>query len=286
MPEQFIAIDVETANPDLASICQIGAVTIVGGQITDSWQTLVNPEDYFDGLNVSIHGIQETDVAQALTFPQVASHLKDLLRGEVVASHTPFDRVALNRVCDKYNLPQIECVWLDTARVCRRAWPQFAQKGYGLGNMATWCEIEFQHHNAEEDARVAGLILLRAIEHTGVSLEEWLNRVKQPIGSHGSSRFTREGKPDGPLFGEWLVFTGTLCMPRREAADLAAASGCNVQNSPRENTTLLVVGDQDLRKLRGYKKSSKHRKAEQLIASGQSIRVIGESDFLALVEGG
>ena len=112
MTNQFVAIDVETANPDLASICQIGAVTIAGGKITDRWQTLVNPEDYFDGFNVSIHGIQETDVAQAPTFPQVVSHLKDLLRGEIVASHTPFDKVAFNRVCDKYNLPQMECSWL------------------------------------------------------------------------------------------------------------------------------------------------------------------------------
>jgi DNA polymerase-3 subunit epsilon len=48
-------------------------------------------------------------------------------------------------------------------------------------------------------------------------------------------------------------------------------------------TTLLVVGDQDIRKLAGHEKSSKHRKAEELITKGQSIRILRESDFKELV---
>ena len=50
-----------------------------------------------------------------------------------------------------------------------------------------------------------------------------------------------------------------------------------------KDTTLLVVGDQDLRVLHGHEKSSKHRKAEMLIAQGQSIRILGESDFRRIV---
>lgn len=52
----------------------------------------------------------------------------------------------------------------------------------------------------------------------------------------------------------------------------------------KKTTTLLVVGDQDIQKLAGHEKSSKHRKAEQLIAEGQHIRILGESDFLRLVK--
>ena len=44
----FNAIDVETANADRASICQIGIVHVRDGEIEDRWQTLVNPEDWFD----------------------------------------------------------------------------------------------------------------------------------------------------------------------------------------------------------------------------------------------
>ena len=59
----FNSIDVETANADRASICQIGIVHIRDGQIEDQWQTLVNPEDWFDPWNISIHGIDESAVS-------------------------------------------------------------------------------------------------------------------------------------------------------------------------------------------------------------------------------
>ena len=53
----FISVDVETANPDHASICQIGIVCFRQGQQAEQWESLVNPEDYFDEMNVFIHGI-------------------------------------------------------------------------------------------------------------------------------------------------------------------------------------------------------------------------------------
>ncbi len=67
----FVAIDVETANPDLASICQIGLVAFEKGRAVDDWDSLVNPEDYFDSWNVSIHGIMPHMVSAAPRFPDL-----------------------------------------------------------------------------------------------------------------------------------------------------------------------------------------------------------------------
>jgi DNA polymerase-3 subunit epsilon len=44
-----------------------------------------------------------------------------------------------------------------------------------------------------------------------------------------------------------------------------------------------VAGDQDIRKLAGHEKSSKQRKAEELMKKGQHIRIIGESDFKSII---
>jgi len=52
-----------------------------------------------------------------------------------------------------------------------------------------------------------------------------------------------------------------------------------VASGVTKKTTLLVVGDQDIKKLAGYEKSSKHRKAEELIQSGIPLRILKESDF-------
>jgi len=62
---------------------------------------------------------------------------------------------------------------MDTAQVVRNAWDQFRQKGYKLDKIATYLGIEFSHHDALEDARTAALVLLRAVEETGLSVRQW-----------------------------------------------------------------------------------------------------------------
>jgi len=279
----FVAVDVETANSKLSSICQIGVTAFQNGALTNKWRSLINPEDDFDCINVSIHGIDEEAVQYAPTWAGVFPMVSSLLRDKVVVSHTPFDRVAVTRACEKYGIEWCSCRWLDSARVVRRAWPAFAQSGYGLSNVAAHFGIQYREHDALEDARCAGEILLRAIAETGLSTEQWLDRVELPIGSNGTHTVRRDGNAEGTLYGEVLVFTGTLSMPRRLAADAAAEAGCRVDEGVTKHTTLLVVGDEDLRKLAGHDKSSKHRKAEELIAKGQPIRILGESDFQRVV---
>ena len=216
----------------------------------------MDPEDFFDDMNIDVHGIDEDAVADAPTFSDIGPFLSEQLGGEIVVSHTHFDRVAINAVFAKYEIALPEITWLDTARVVRRTWLDLSQRGYGLSNVAKKLGIQFQHHNAVEDARAAGEILMRAIGESGLSLEEWLVRARQPI--RASERTwkpeptAREGNPDGPLYGEVAVFTGTLSVPRHEAADVAARAGCEVADSVTKNTTLLIVGDQDVKKLAGH----------------------------------
>ena len=80
-----------------------------------------------------------------------------------------------------------------------------------------------------------------------------------------------------------VVFTGALSIPRNQAAELAAQIGCDVSQTVTQSTTILVVGQQDIRKLAGQLKSSKQRKVEELIRKGQTIRILGEQDFFSLV---
>lgn len=281
----FVVIDVETANPDLESICQIGVVRFAPDGTCSRWKSLINPEDYFDPINVGIHGIDESSVSGAPTFSEVHETLVQMLDGMVVVSHTHFDRVALQRACHGCDLRMAECTWLDSARVVRRAWPdRFGQSGYGLTNVASHFGLRYRAHDAEEDAWAAGMVLLRAIEESGLSLHDWLVRVRQPI--RISDLATQHSpNPDGPLYGEVICFTGALTIPRRDAAEMASAAGCVIGDGVTKETTLLVVGDQDVRKLAGHKMSSKHRKAEQLISKGQPIRILSENDFRRVVQG-
>uniref|UniRef100_A0A372IQ24 Transposase n=2 Tax=Paracidobacterium acidisoli TaxID=2303751 RepID=A0A372IQ24_9BACT len=279
----FVVLDLETANADLSSICQVGIASFSQGQHYSSWESLVNPEDYFDPVNVSIHGIDEEKVCSSPTLGEIYPQIMSLLCGNIVVSHTPFDRIALRRACGKQELSPIECKWLDSARVVRRTWDCFTHSGYGLRNVAAYLDIEYAAHNALEDARCAGEILLRAISKSGISADQWLIRSAQPVRLPGSlSQY--EPRPDGLLFGEVLVLTGTLSMmTRHEAASIAARAGCVVAEGVTKHTTLLVVGDQDVRRLAGHEKSAKHRKVEELILRGQPIRILTENDFRAAI---
>jgi DNA polymerase III subunit epsilon len=282
----FIAIDIETANADMSSICQIGLARYENGALAGEWVTYVNPEDFFDDINIAVHGIGPSLVQKAPTFRSLSSELYSSLEANVVVCHTHFDRVALHQAAQKYGISAPKCIWLDSARVARRTWKECAWKDYGLSAVCKMLGYEFKHHDALEDAKAAAHVLLTASNETGHSINDWLKRVQQPIDPTSSgyrSTTSREGNPEGALFGEVLVFTGTLDIPRREAADLAASIGCNVASGVTQKTTLLVVGDQDVKRLAGNEKSSKHRKAEQLIEKGAPIRILRESDFKELV---
>lgn len=284
---KFLALDVETANADYSSICQIGIAEFNGGETINSWNWLINPESYFDPFNVSIHGINESDVKGAPTFDKIYSELSSLIEGRITVHHMPFDKIALNRVCEEYSLPIINTKWLDSAKIVRRTWERFAYKGYGLKSIADFLNIDFVHHNALQDATTAGLIVNQACILKEMSIDEWLIRVGKPINLNSSSSnysqsIKQDGNSEGSFFGENLVFTGSLSVPRREAALMASKIGCNVLNSVTQKTTILVVGTQESSRLAGYEKSSKHRKVELLIEKGKQIKILSEKDFIKM----
>jgi DNA polymerase-3 subunit epsilon len=106
-------------------------------------------------------------------------------------------------------------------------------------------------------------------------------RIKPPM--YPNTKIARKGDGDGPLLGETVVFTGKLQIARDTAASQASIAGADVADNVTKKTTILVVGDQDLRFTRGEQKSSKHRKVETMIAAGATIRIVGESDFILMV---
>ena len=91
----FVALDVETANPRMASICQLGIAKYTNGNFSDEWKSFVDPEDFFDQMNMRIHGIGESTILGAPKFPDVYAKLCSFLDGAIVVSHTSFDRAAI-----------------------------------------------------------------------------------------------------------------------------------------------------------------------------------------------
>lgn len=286
----FVALDVETANEEFWSVCQAGLAFFKDSKLVDSWETLVNPGTYFDDINIEIHGITENKVKNAIKISDFYPLLSSKLNGQIIVHHTAFDKVSLTQMAKEFLLPPITCTWVDSSRVARRTWDEVKYCGYGLNNLAKIKNIiQEKPHDALDDAKTAGYIFLKAIEDSKKTFPEWIENSRHNYSLWGTTErafrdlANSEPNPNGILFGETLVFTGALSISRMEAAQIAYKLGCNIDERVTKNTTILVLGDQDTRKLAGYEKSSKHRKAEELFLQGQPIKIIGEKDFSALV---
>ena len=170
----FNAIDVETANSNPSSICQIGIAIVRDGAVEESISLLVNPETEFSEFNVGLHGIDNAMVQSSDTLPKIEGAVRRILEGNVVASHTQFDRGALSGALAKYGLAPIQGAWLDSSLIARRAWPDRYGRKWNLALIAHDLGIEFRHHDAAEDARAAAEIFLKACQHTGLGIEDWV----------------------------------------------------------------------------------------------------------------
>lgn len=170
---RFYSLDVETANPDQASICQIGIGVFEDNRLVDTWKSYINPQDYFHWRFIEIHGIDSKTVKKKPTFPKVYPKLRTLLEDNIVVHHSPFDRIAFGKVFAKYDLEPFNIRWLDSVKVAKQAFGDGClDGGYNLANLAAYLDIEFQHHDALEDAIVCGKIVICACKRNSKRIWE------------------------------------------------------------------------------------------------------------------
>ena len=174
----FFSLDVETANSDSSTICQIGIGKFVNGELAGTWKSLVDPQSYFHWGNIRVHGITEEMVQGAPAFNEVYPVLRKLLSENIVVHHTPFDFHAFNHAYTRFNLKPINIQWLDSSRIVRHTWSQFSKSGYNLANVANHLGIEFRHHDALEDSVAAGKIVVEACRMTDRLVQDWYEYFK------------------------------------------------------------------------------------------------------------
>lgn len=282
---KFKALDLETANPNYRSICQIGIATFDGAEIIDRWKSYIDPKEPFYGRNIDIHNIDEKKIEGAPSFVELYETIKEQLEGEIVVHHMPFDKSALRQATDYHNLGSLNCRWLDSAKIARRTWSEISKSGYGLKNVCQMIGHEFTHHDALEDAIAAGQVILAAQAESGLDLNGCLTRqVELIIPRNYVLTEDLEPNENGPFYGEVICFTGKLDIVRKEAEKIAARNGMIIDNNVTKKTTMLCVGDVDISKLNGNTITGKLDKAQKAIQKGRPLRIIAESDFFDMVE--
>jgi DNA polymerase III subunit epsilon len=103
----FTAIDFETATGKRSSICQVGLVRVIKGEIVDQINILVRPpQNEYAPMNTQIHGIMASRTARELTFDKVWPALEHYIEGQhLVAHNMAFDQSCLEQTLAYYHVP-------------------------------------------------------------------------------------------------------------------------------------------------------------------------------------
>lgn len=263
LPNRYIVLDVETANKNQASICQIG-ITYVQDQRIESINSFnINPEEPFDAYNKNLHGITERAVENSKTFIDAYPYLKQILSIVPVFQHSDFDERAISAACSKYMTPQIAALWLSSIEFFKYYWP--SSPSYKLEYLSKANHISINHHDAAEDSFATAQLL--------------------NIAKHGKELILPnsilEKNSSGIFTGETIVFSGD--MNKSLLKQRALSSGFTVLESVTKKTDYLCLGKTDQRTIdSGNTKSSKHKKAVGMMQNGHHIQIISEEEFYQL----
>ncbi len=292
-----VIVDLETTglSSEFDQIIEIGAikVNLDSGKIIDQFQTFSLPEEYYeydeddeeyDEEEARYYDKYELDIEMQL----LTGITSEMLEGapsnqeavdaffEFAESHTiwaynaGFDSKFLNNYTNEHRSLR------DVLPIARRAFP--ALPNHKLVTVA-------EHLKASTDGAH------RAIADCLMTKEVLIEGLKvcadhPDLIPHDFKVSNYKANDQGQFYGKTIVFTGALVTMKRDtAADHASKYGFKVGAAVGKNTDYLVIGIQDLSHLAGHEKSSKHRKAEELIETGSDIKIITENDFLSMIKG-
>ena len=264
----FVVVDVETACSRVSSICQIGIVGFRDGAEVFEYETLVDPLDRFSSFNTRIHGITCDHVAGSPTFADIHAVVDGHLSGRITVAHSFFDKGALGAACAMHERAVIETRWLDSVRVAKRAWPELPS--HRLNVLTKFLGVQHKHHDALSDARAAGMVIVRAIERTGIGLAGWLS----PANGRGVA--SPKAAAEGPLKRERVAILGAA--RDGELARCLAAAGARVMAGVGVTTTKLVISDEQPFG-RFVTAHAEHRRAEAMRSAGAAIEIVTEAEM-------
>lgn len=167
---QFYVLDTETTG--LGAAAEIVQIGIVDGEGVSIMNQVIKPTVPIPQGVSNIHGIYDSDVADAPTFKQVYISLSSLLAGQVVIAYNmDFDWRMLQQTAARYRLPDVRIGKRDCAM---KQYARFKGVRNSKGRNYTWHKlgnavrqeglVVAKTHDALDDARMALALIHRMAE--------------------------------------------------------------------------------------------------------------------------
>jgi len=305
----FIAIDFETANYKRQSVCSVGLAIVENLKIIKTINRLIKPiPNYYEWINISIHGIKPEMTENEKDFEELWPEIKPYLEGNhIIAHNASFDFSALRYVLDSYKIEYPKLKYYCSMQISRKVFPGLLN--YQLPTVCDHLQIgNLNHHEATSDAVACANIMIKICqEYKITSFEELSRQIKLDPGelfpnsySPFSCNFNKTLIPkklfdiedkkhkydeEHPFYQKRVVFTGTLSkLGRSDAKKIVENIGGIVEpDTLRNNTNFLIVGITDYKQFREGIKTTKLKKAENIIAKGNDLEIISEVDFFKMI---
>ncbi len=197
----YVVVDVETTGGSAGGgdrITEFGAVTVAGGRIVDTYETLVNPERPIPAAVTRLTRITWDMVRRAPTIREVAPRIADVLRGHLFVAHNAtFDWRFVSSELSQYGGHVLAGERLCTVKLARAVLPQVRRRS--LDSLAYYFGIDnHARHRAGGDAVATAKVLLRLLDGArdrGCETLEDLRQLTRRVPSRGRGRRRRRGMP-------------------------------------------------------------------------------------------
>ena len=162
----FSVIDFETTgtSPKNSRAIEVGIVKIENLKIVDSYQSLINPQQYVPPFITSLTGIENEDLIDAPSFEDISHEIKNFIEGTVLVGHNlPFDFAFLYNEFQRAELILPKLRQVCTLKLSRSLFPELKSKA--LGSMVKHLRIRHRDvHRALGDATATAKIFLKLID--------------------------------------------------------------------------------------------------------------------------
>lgn len=303
----YVALDTETTglSTEWCELIEVAAVRYHDGQKVESFQELVRPElFYIPEFITELTGITEDMLYDARMIEDVLpEYLGFIGDSPVVGQSVCFDLRFIAAASGKCGLGQYSPIAVDVARLSRILMPELANHKLHT-TFEECCKIagykpDFgRSHRARTDSEMAAfcyeVLKPMLVDRFGDDPEREYLRQQKSRGADSYKQYLSDLAPtvdtideSNPFFGCNVCFTGKLSsLTRKEAWQVTVNLGATPQPSVTKKTDYLVLGSFDFSASLKGEKSSKLKKAEQLLAKSGSPEIVSEDFFVQFAPSG
>ena len=176
--DEIVCFDIETTGlkVEREAITEIGAVVLKNGEITERFQTFVNPNRRLTPEIIGLTGITDAMLADAPQLKEALTAFLQFVNGRPLAAHNAeFDISFIRAGCRRVGL-DFDPTYVDSLILAQNLLPELGK--YKLDIVAEHLDLPaFNHHRASDDAAMVGYMLIPFFEK--MRREMGIHRLQQ-----------------------------------------------------------------------------------------------------------